>query len=292
MPPCVLPTHTSSSGGDGLSGLSAVSPGPPRHRCCHCHREDPTPGLPVSWRIAGRGERHACATPSLHSYDFRRISTFFHRKLTDRAGHPPYIYLRARVVGYPTRRRALVRHRRGRSSVSVCIVCQRRISGGETHERSRRPSSPPSHTDRYSRRNPPVPGDAAESDPGLHRGSALPGQAGLLECQGKEGSQLQALFEIIATELDAYADLVAERLVVLGGVALGTARTAARQSSCRSIPATSRQVTRMSWLSLSASRTTPRRCGTPLHTPRMSAMRIRRPSTPTSRAGSISACRG
>jgi starvation-inducible DNA-binding protein len=54
--------------------------------------------------------------------------------------------------------------------------------------------------------------------------------------KGKEGSQLQALFELIAAELDACADLVAERLVVLGGVALGTARTAARQSTLPEYP--------------------------------------------------------
>ena len=54
--------------------------------------------------------------------------------------------------------------------------------------------------------------------------------------KGKEGSQLQALFETIATELDAYADLMAERLVVLGGVALGTARTAAAQSTLPEYP--------------------------------------------------------
>jgi starvation-inducible DNA-binding protein len=47
---------------------------------------------------------------------------------------------------------------------------------------------------------------------------------------------LQTLFEIIATELDTYADLMAERLVVLGGVALGTARTAARQSTLPEYP--------------------------------------------------------
>jgi starvation-inducible DNA-binding protein len=54
--------------------------------------------------------------------------------------------------------------------------------------------------------------------------------------KGKEGSQLQALFESIATELDTYADLLADRLVVLGGVALGTARTAARQSPLPEYP--------------------------------------------------------
>ena len=41
---------------------------------------------------------------------------------------------------------------------------------------------------------------------------------------------LQALFATMATELDAHTDLVAERLVVLGGVARGTVRTAATHS--------------------------------------------------------------
>ena len=54
--------------------------------------------------------------------------------------------------------------------------------------------------------------------------------------RGKKVSQLQALFATIATELDAYADLMAERLVVLGGVALGTARTAATQSTLPEYP--------------------------------------------------------
>jgi starvation-inducible DNA-binding protein len=54
--------------------------------------------------------------------------------------------------------------------------------------------------------------------------------------KGKEGAQLQALFESMATELDAYADLLADRLVVLGGVALGTARTAAAQSTLPEYP--------------------------------------------------------
>jgi starvation-inducible DNA-binding protein len=54
--------------------------------------------------------------------------------------------------------------------------------------------------------------------------------------RGKDRSQLQALFDSIATELDAYADLLAERLVVLGGVALGTARTAAAQSTLPEYP--------------------------------------------------------
>jgi starvation-inducible DNA-binding protein len=54
--------------------------------------------------------------------------------------------------------------------------------------------------------------------------------------RGKNCSQLQALFKTIATELDAYADQMAERLVVLGGVALGTARTAAAQSTLPEYP--------------------------------------------------------
>src|SRR4030095_12089726 len=41
---------------------------------------------------------------------------------------------------------------------------------------------------------------------------------------------LHALFATMATELDAHIDLVAERLVVLGGVARGTVRTAATPS--------------------------------------------------------------
>jgi starvation-inducible DNA-binding protein len=47
---------------------------------------------------------------------------------------------------------------------------------------------------------------------------------------------LQALFATMATDLDAYTDLVAERLVVLGGVAQGTARTAARHSTLPEYP--------------------------------------------------------
>lgn len=54
--------------------------------------------------------------------------------------------------------------------------------------------------------------------------------------RGKDFSQLQDLFKTIAAELDAYADLMAERLVVLGGVALGTARTAATQSTLPEYP--------------------------------------------------------
>jgi DNA-binding ferritin-like protein len=47
---------------------------------------------------------------------------------------------------------------------------------------------------------------------------------------------LQALFATMATELAAYADMVAERIAVLGGVARGTARTAATQSTLLEYP--------------------------------------------------------
>lgn len=47
---------------------------------------------------------------------------------------------------------------------------------------------------------------------------------------------LHALFATMATELDAYTDLVAERLVVLGGVARGTVRTAATHSRLPEYP--------------------------------------------------------
>ena len=47
---------------------------------------------------------------------------------------------------------------------------------------------------------------------------------------------LQALFATMATELDAHTDLVAERLVVLGGVARGTVRTAATHSRLPDYP--------------------------------------------------------
>ena len=47
---------------------------------------------------------------------------------------------------------------------------------------------------------------------------------------------LQALFATMATDLDVYTDLVAERLVVLGGVAQGTIRTAVAQSTLPEYP--------------------------------------------------------
>jgi starvation-inducible DNA-binding protein len=49
---------------------------------------------------------------------------------------------------------------------------------------------------------------------------------------------LHALFTTMATELDAHTDLMAERLVVLGGVARGTVRTAATYSRLPEYPGT------------------------------------------------------
>ncbi|HSF33109.1 MAG TPA: DNA starvation/stationary phase protection protein Dps [Candidatus Tectomicrobia bacterium] len=54
--------------------------------------------------------------------------------------------------------------------------------------------------------------------------------------RGQDFSPLQVLFATMASELDAYADLVAERIAVLGGIARGTAHTAAMQSRLAPYP--------------------------------------------------------
>jgi len=54
--------------------------------------------------------------------------------------------------------------------------------------------------------------------------------------KGHDFGPLHALFATMATALEAYTDLVAERLVVLGGVAYGTTRAAARQSTLSEYP--------------------------------------------------------
>jgi starvation-inducible DNA-binding protein len=54
--------------------------------------------------------------------------------------------------------------------------------------------------------------------------------------KGRDFAPLRTLFATMATELDAYADLVAERLVTLGGVAQGTSRTVALHSSLPEYP--------------------------------------------------------
>jgi len=56
--------------------------------------------------------------------------------------------------------------------------------------------------------------------------------------RGNDFAPLQALFAALASQLDAYADLVAERIAALGGMAMGTARTAAAQSRLTEYPGT------------------------------------------------------
>jgi starvation-inducible DNA-binding protein len=54
--------------------------------------------------------------------------------------------------------------------------------------------------------------------------------------KGKDFSLLHPLFATIVTELAAYTNLVAERIVVLGGVVMATARMAAIQSKLQEYP--------------------------------------------------------
>jgi starvation-inducible DNA-binding protein len=56
--------------------------------------------------------------------------------------------------------------------------------------------------------------------------------------KGKDFAQLHALFATMASEFEGYSDLVAERIAVLGGVVMGTARTAALQSKLPEYPST------------------------------------------------------
>jgi starvation-inducible DNA-binding protein len=56
--------------------------------------------------------------------------------------------------------------------------------------------------------------------------------------KGKDFIPLHALFTTIADALDAYADLVAERIAVLGGVVMGTTRMAATLSQLPEYPST------------------------------------------------------
>ena len=48
--------------------------------------------------------------------------------------------------------------------------------------------------------------------------------------KGANFLQLHELFDTMATELEGYVDMVAERITTLGGVAMGTARIAAEAS--------------------------------------------------------------
>ena len=54
--------------------------------------------------------------------------------------------------------------------------------------------------------------------------------------KGRAFVQLRTLFEAIAVELDAYIDLLAERIAILGGVVGGTVRMVAIQSTLPEYP--------------------------------------------------------
>lgn len=54
--------------------------------------------------------------------------------------------------------------------------------------------------------------------------------------KGKDFLPLHTLFTTIVAALDAYTDLMAERIAVLGGVAMGTARMAAMRSRLPEYP--------------------------------------------------------
>lgn len=54
--------------------------------------------------------------------------------------------------------------------------------------------------------------------------------------KGMDFYQLHELFDEMATELEEYTDMFAERVTALGGLALGTARVAASQSTLPEYP--------------------------------------------------------
>ncbi|WNZ22593.1 DNA starvation/stationary phase protection protein Dps [Leptolyngbya sp. NK1-12] len=54
--------------------------------------------------------------------------------------------------------------------------------------------------------------------------------------KGMDFYQLHELFDELASELEEYIDMVAERVTALGGVAMGTARVAASQSELPEYP--------------------------------------------------------
>jgi hypothetical protein len=143
----------SSDGADGLLGFSAVSTVPPhRPGSPGRYREWPTPGLPMSGRIAGHSVRNAGPSPAFPIHTifarFQHFSPEIHRQRGIPALHLSGIcYLGERVVGCPVMRGPPARH----------VVFRGRIAIGERYERSRRPSIAPSDADRYSLGNPPVP---------------------------------------------------------------------------------------------------------------------------------------
>jgi hypothetical protein len=79
--------------------------------------------------------------------------------------------------------------------------------------------------------------------------------------RGPDFAPLQALFAATASELDAYTDLMAERIAVLGGSRGEQPTRQPRSRGWRSIPTPSSMVGPMWWRWPSASRPMPRRCG-------------------------------
>ena len=103
--------------------------------------------------------------------------------------------------------------------------------------------------------------------------------------RGKDFAPLHVLFATMAGELDAYADLMAERIAVLGGVARGTVHMAAVQSKLLEYPDT--LVDGEAHVVALVERFAHLRhgdAGRALHSPRMSRMRTLRQFTPTFRA--------
>jgi starvation-inducible DNA-binding protein len=159
-----------------------------------------------------------------------------HRKFTDSTERLPYIYLSEREMSRLAVFGAFVGHRRGQSSMLVGVVCHRGNHVGRSM--SDRDGYPALHPTRID-----IPVEirlylVTLLNQTLACTVDLRSQVkqAAWNVKGKEGPQLQALFDIMAIELDAYADLVAKRLVVLGGIALGTARTAATQSTLAEYP--------------------------------------------------------
>jgi starvation-inducible DNA-binding protein len=182
----------------------------------------------MPWRIARHSVQNTGLSSSLRTRTIFAGFQHFRWKFTDSTECPPYIYLLVEGTsgGMPTMLGAPARH----------VVFRRRISvGKDISDHDSHPCLSPTRID--------IPAEIRLYVIGLLNQTLactvdLRSQVkqASWNVKGKETSQLQALFDSIATELDTYADLMAERLVVLGGVALGTARAAAAQSTLQEYP--------------------------------------------------------
>jgi hypothetical protein len=120
---------------------------------------------------------------------------------TDGAGRPRYIP-DAQVDKYLASIGGLSLHCGTIASGSVQL---RRGGEPQGNDMSHRDHAqvPPSHAARYIPGNPAARDYAVESDTGLYRRSAVPRQAGRLECQGPRLCRLQTLFVAITLQVDA-----------------------------------------------------------------------------------------